>query len=82
MNSKIYRCGWCGHPTDKDDNCLTDKALEKAKKIIEKYGDSHTIQVNGECCPPNQTSESMVQVTRDMASDAGMPEIEGTWINW
>jgi hypothetical protein len=24
----------------------------------------------------------MVQVTREMAHDAGFPEMEGTWINW
>lgn len=81
MNSKIYRCGWCGHPTDKDGNCLKDEAFKKAINMIEKYGDNHTKQVNGECCPPYE-EESKVQVTRDMAHDAGMPEIEGTWITW
>lgn len=51
MNSKLFRCGWCGHPTEENGRILSGEALKKAAKIIENYGDSHTHQVNGYCCP-------------------------------
>ena len=72
MNSKIYRCGWCGHPTDKDGKCLTDKAFKKAINIIEKYGDHHTTKVNGECCPTGGISE----IEREQQEYEAM---HGTW---
>lgn len=79
MNSKIYRCGWCGHPTDKEGNCLQDESLSKAIRIIETYGDGHTDKVNGWCCPNGDEPQRM-QVTRDMAIDAQDPSLEGQWI--
>ena len=85
MNSKIYRCGWCGYPTDKDGNCLANEGFEKAKKIIDTYGDGeHTHLVNGECCPNGDGTHEpqMVQVTKDMATDAQDPSLEGQWVQW
>lgn len=85
MNSKIYRCGWCGGCTDKDGNYLKDEVRRKAEHIIDTYGDGHTQKVHGGCGGRGEYGNSghdRVQVTKEMALDAGMPEIEGTWINW
>jgi len=85
VNSKIYRCGWCGHPTDKDGNCLQNESFKKAVSILETYGDvKHTHLVNGECClyGNNSPEREMMQVTRDMASDAQDPSLEGQWVKW
>ena len=76
MNAKIYRCGWCGFPTNENGQCLNDAALEKAKNIIETYGDGiHTHLNNGDCCPPEH--ENTQRVTKDMAIDAGDLSLEG-----
>ena len=78
MNSKIYRCGWCGSPTEKAGNELDGNPREKAINIIETYGDYRTHKTNGTCCPP--THENTQRVTRDMAIDAGDPNLEGELI--
>lgn len=84
MYSKLHRCGWCGHPTDKDGHPLEGKNLDKATKIIEKYElGIHLDLVNGYCCPNgDQENYRMVQVTREMALDACDPSLEGQWIKW
>jgi hypothetical protein len=83
MNSKIYRCGWCGYPTDKDGNTLHDEPFEKAKKIIDTYGDGeHTHLVNGSCCPNGNYEPEYIRVTRDMALDAQDPSLEGELWRW
>lgn len=80
MNSKIYRCGYCGIPTNKEAQPLETNCLGKAIRILETYGDYRTHKVDGFCCIEEQSR--MVQVSREMAHDAGMPEIEGSWIRW
>ncbi len=84
MNSKIYRCGWCGLPTDQNGTNLTDEPFKKAIRIFRKYGDCHTEKTHGDCCRNEQGSENdkMVQITRDMAIDAGDRGLEGQWIRW
>lgn len=42
----IFRCGWCGHPTDKHGNCIREPA-----KYLEENQGAKEILVNGECCP-------------------------------
>jgi len=79
MNSNIYRCGWCGNPTDKDGGPLDNESRERVCKIIEKYGDHRTKMTNGYCCPPEDT---VMQVSREMVLDAGDPSLEGQWIRW
>ena len=76
----IYRCGWCGLPTDKDGNVLE----VDPNKYLEEHKDCDAEQTHGCCCPDGDKSQQqqMVQVTHDMAIDAGMPEIEGQWISW
>jgi hypothetical protein len=51
MNANLFRCGWCGCPTQTDGKPLDGEAMKKAIKIIEKYGDGKTVKVNGWCCP-------------------------------
>lgn len=44
--SKLYRCGWCGSPTNKKGHCLTP---EQANAMT---GDWNTAeQIDGDCCP-------------------------------
>jgi len=78
MNSKIYRCGWCGSPTEANGYELDGEPRGKAINIIETYGDYRTHQTNGSCCPPEH--ENTQRVTRDMAIDAGDLSLEGTLI--
>lgn len=85
MNSKLYRCGWCGYPTDEEGHPLKDENLKKATKIINNYElGIHQHLVNGWCCPNGNEPEDnrMVQITRDMASDACDPSLEGQWMRW
>lgn len=77
MNSKIYRCGYCGQPTDVIGYPLRDEAFKKCTNIIDTYGDSHTIQVHGYCCVHENEREEPRRITRDMAIDAGDPNLEG-----
>lgn len=83
MNSKIYRCEWCGSTTDNKGNYIKDEARRKAEYIVNNFpqADKHTELVSGQC-GGNSYEPDRVQVTHEMAMDAGMPEIEGTWINW
>jgi pyruvate-formate lyase-activating enzyme len=86
MYSKIHRCGWCGNPTTKDGVPLEGEDRERTIAVLEKYGDYRTHKEHGECCVYDemmrQEQSRMVQVTREMAHDAGMPEIEGSWTKW
>ena len=86
MNSKIFRCGWCGHPTNEEGDCLRGKSLKKVVKLINNYKtSSHEHLNNGECCPNGAGSiweDNYVRVTRDMASDAGDMGLEGRLIKY
>lgn len=77
MNSKIYRCGWCGFPTDESGNYLYGNKAQKAFDIIEKYGDYRTHKTNGNCSHQDMNRN---RVTRDMAIDAGDLSLEGQYI--
>lgn len=50
MNSKIYRCGWCGLPTTASGKNLEGLCFDRVVNIIEKYGNSHTEKTHGDCC--------------------------------
>ena len=74
----VYRCGWCGLPTDKGGKPLK----VNPEKYLEKYKYSVTELTQGWCCEDEQRQEPQrMQVTRDMAMDAGEPEMEGMWID-
>lgn len=68
---KLYRCGWCGHPTNNYGNPLNEFN-------ITDYEDSanEVDLVPGVCCEDKQ-QEQRVRVTRDMAIDAGDLSLEG-----
>ena len=74
MNSKIYRCGWCGTPTDKIGRTLHGTTFKRVVNIIEKYGDNHTEKTHGDCC---RHEGNIQRVTKDMAIDAGDLSLEG-----
>ena len=76
----IYRCGWCGLPTDKDGQPLEVDPTE----YLEKHKDAECKNTQGYCCPNGDESQQRqrVQITREMALDAGMPELEGQWTEW
>ena len=80
----IYRCGWCGNPVDKNGEQLPEiNSNHEANKYLETHKNCNEELVNGFCCPDgNEPMNRRVQVTRDMAIDAGMPETEGQWIPW
>lgn len=48
----IYRCGWCGRPTDKNGFVLWCDFDE----YLFRHKDSETIKVNGKCCPHGNPS--------------------------
>jgi hypothetical protein len=79
MNTRLYRCGHCGIPTDTKGKPLEDKRFEKAVKILERYGDKRTTPTE---CGCEQEQGSMMRVTHEMAMDAGDPRLEGQWVSW
>lgn len=61
----IYRCGYCGTPTDKEGTPLS---LGECNDLDSPQLDNAEL-VNGYCCYEEQTREKY-QITRDMALDA------------
>lgn len=76
---KCFRCGYCGQPCN---NRGTPQAPWQIAVIEPFVNWDEAEQVHGLCCLEREMYESQVQVTREMALDAGVPEMEGTWINW
>lgn len=55
MNSKIYRCGNCGNPVNKDGSLLSEEVRDRVIGIIERKGwkdsqSKHLELVYGNCC--------------------------------
>ena len=52
-NNLLYRCGWCGQPTDKIGNALQD--------VDEEYLPlwNGAISVNGKCCEATIRSQEL-----------------------
>ena len=74
---KIYRCGYCGQPTDKDGNPLTAEECEPIS--VEELDNAEL--VHGYCCLIEYEPEpERMRVTRDMAIDAGDLSLEGELI--
>lgn len=67
MNSKIYRCGWCGCPTNENGQNLHVETFKRVVNIIEKYGDGHTEKTNGDCCIPEHNLRRSKQARRAKA---------------
>jgi hypothetical protein len=77
MNVRIYRCGWCGIPTDSTGVILSGARSYSAMRIIERYGDKRTTLTD---CGCHRETENMMQVTHEMAMDAQDMSLEGQWI--
>lgn len=81
--NKIYRCGYCGDVTNNLGAPLTGNFREKVIELIESNKNIEVEQTHGDCCSHEWCDEpQMVQVTRDMAIDAGDRSMEGRWIEW
>lgn len=50
VGSVLYRCGWCGHPTDKDGVPVHTDDPSAYVDSMEKSG-AKTELLNGQCCP-------------------------------
>jgi len=73
-DAKCYRCGYCGQPTCERGFVLS---LEHVKSINTNWDKAEL--THGECCAKQAEHERQSRiVSRDMAIDAGMPEIEGS----
>jgi len=72
----IYRCGYCGTPTDENGVPSND-----CSEITPSELDSATL-IQGECCRQEQEKENYVIITRDMAIDAGDRSLEGQSWKW
>ena len=46
----FYRCGWCGHPTNKEGKPLN---IDECKQLTDEQLNSAEL-LNGDCCPPQQ----------------------------
>ena len=77
---KIKRCGMCGTIMK---NGVTI-SIEEIEQMSPKEIDDLELDWCDNCGYAEYVSnqESRVQVTRDMAIDAGDPDMEGQWINW
>lgn len=68
-----YRCGWCGQPCDEHGRVLS---ADEANVMNADWDAAE--QVYGDCCPNGNRQEHERQIiTREMALDAGCPEMEG-----
>ena len=67
--SVFYRCGWCGHPTDKDGNPIHTDAPSAYVDAMTKAGAKEE-QLNGACCPGGNNDTN--PPTREMMMDAGL----------
>ena len=55
---KIYRCGWCGLPTDENGNPLEGDEFKEAELAI--FEGAPFEHVQGACCPNGNESQNMV----------------------
>ena len=55
---------------------LDDNTFDRVVNIIRTYGDGHTEKTHGDCC----IHEQYQIVTKEMAMDAGDPNLEGQLI--
>lgn len=77
-NMKTYRCGNCGTPTDKDGHTLS---VGECNELTEQQLNDAEL-VYGDCCIEELNRDNYIIVTRDMASDAGDPSLEGERWRW
>jgi len=75
---KTKRCGYCGTPIDNECNPIS---VDECNKLTEKQLNEGE-QDHGNCCVNEQQEDNYITVTRDMASDAGDPSLEGIQWKW
>lgn len=57
--AKIYRCGWCGFPVDRDGSQLHGVGTTaEANEWLAAHADCREVLVNGFCCPGGDGSEA------------------------
>lgn len=62
MNPKLYRCGWCGSPTDKQGHEFPDEIRDKAIRIFMNYDTTlRTEMVSGDCCTGRASNEKEIE---------------------
>lgn len=78
--NEIYRCGYCGQPTDSSGSSLS---IDESRHITDNELENATL-VHGMCCAMewcDDIEKRIIIVTRDMAIDAGDLSLEGEeWI--
>lgn len=76
---KCFRCGNCGSFCTKNSKILTSEQI----KVLEPFVDwNKATLIWCDICINEEEIPRRVQVTHDMAIDAGYPEMEGMWIDW
>ena len=79
----VYRCGYCGDVTDEMGTPLEGMIREDVINLIETKKETQVHQTHGECCQWEwEERRQWVQVTKDMAIDAGDRNLEGQWVKW
>ena len=69
--STKFSCGFCGAPMDKNDFTI---------QAIPDYNPDNYPHDICEDCRQREENNCKHQVTHEMATEAGLPEAEGTWI--
>jgi hypothetical protein len=77
VSGSVFRCGFCGTPTDKDGNPMS---LEYCNSLTDEQLNSAEL-VHGYCCYEEQQA-NYITVTRDMAIDAQDMSLEGQQWRW
>lgn len=66
MNEQLYRCGWCGSPTDENGFCIT---IEEANTLAGDW--DKAILTYGDCCVGRESENLMREAwEREMHEDA------------
>lgn len=72
---ECFRCGYCGQPTNKDGVVLTLEEINALNATEEDWNTAE--QTHGECCVHQENAHHYYRVTKEMAMDAGDPDLEG-----
>ena len=78
---KVKICGACGTIIDEQGNALPQKVLDELN-LSESEVNSLELDWCYGCIMEQQEEPTYVRVTRDMASDAGDPSLEGQIVKW
>jgi hypothetical protein len=79
MEKKIEMCGFCGRYFRGNEYLTTEELNKISKEELDNAPLGYCPEAQQEDFEQNP-EHYMHQVTRDMAIDAGQPELEGTWI--